>query len=560
MSRARQLGAVVRLAGLRRARLAVAVALGSLTVLGALGLLGLSAYLICRAAQQPPILSLTTVIVVVRALAIAGPLARYGDRLVSHDLAFRGLGRLRTAIFAQIEPLAPGELDAYRDGELLDRMVHDVDRVQDLVLRVALPGAVALVVAPVVIIAQLVVLPTAGLALALGLGLALVLSPWLAHRLTRRAQQLQGERRAVLTAELVEALDAAEELWLTGSEGAVLDRIGAADRDLVSAGRADARGAGWADAVVVAAAGATGVAVLVLAAAAAAGGGLDPLLVAPLALVAAATFDVVGPVTAGARSIDAVSASARRLLDLVDVEPEVVDPVHPVAGPPARPAVRLRDLAVERGPAGHRELVVEHLDLDLAPGGHVVVTGPSGAGKSTLLLVLARFLERRSGQAEIGGRDLRAYAQDDVRRRVLLLAQDAHVFDSTIRENLLLARPTATPDQLEAALAGAELDAFVASLPDGLDTRVGLNGHRLSGGQRQRLALARAFLSDADVLLVDEPTAHLDRATGAAVLDELAALAHDRSVLLVTHGDAGPFAGAPRLDLSRPPGAPSGHW
>lgn len=549
MSRTRLVLEVLRVARLRRGRFALAVALGAGTVLAALSLLGVSAYLICRASEQPPILSLTTTIVVVRALALVSPLARYGDRLVSHDLAFRGLGRLRVAIFEQIEPLAPGELDIYRDGDLLDRTVRDVDEIQDLVLRVGLPAIVAAVVAPVVVVALGVVLPVAGLCVLAGLVFAAVTSPAIARRLTRRAQERQSERRSTLTAELVEALDAADELWLCGADDAVLARVASVDRELVAAARADARGAGWAEAIVILTAGLTSISVLALASAAASAGDLDPLLVASLALVAGAVFEIVHPLTSGARAIDSVIDSARRVLELMALRPAVEDPACPAPVPDEQLGIDAVDLSVSRGSGDDRALVVDGVDLHLSPGGRVLVTGPSGAGKSTVLLVLARFLERDGGRVDVGGRDVRDYDQDDLRRRVLLVDQDAHVFDSTVRENLLLARPGASDDELHLALEAAQLDAFVTSLPHGLDTSVGINGRTLSGGQRQRLALARAFLSEADVLLVDEPTAHLDPPTASRLLTDLDAHLDGRAVVLVTHRDAGPFADAPTVEI-----------
>jgi thiol reductant ABC exporter CydC subunit len=531
---------LVRLLGLRPGRLALSVGLGALAVVAGAVLVGLAGYLICRAAGQPPILSLTTLIVAVRVAALTRPGARYAERLCSHDLAFRALGNVRTRVFAAIEPLAPAGLEAYRDGELLSRMVADIDQLQDVALRLLLPLGVEGVASTVVVGGVLVVDPAAGVLLGAGLAGAAVLGPLVAARVVARSQRRQAALRARLTADLIDALDAADELWLNGADGRAAAAVAADDRALVQVALRDARAAGAADAVGVAATALTALAVLLATTAAAGRGALDPLLVAPLTLVAMGAFEAVLPLSAAARQLPMVLAAGRRVLELIDRRPEVADPVRP-APPPSRPAgIALDRVVVDRGP--ERRRVLDGVSLRLAPGARAVVSGPSGAGKTTLAHLLVRFLERQGGAARIGPRDLRDHRQDDVRSAVLLSAQEPHLFATTIRENLRLARPGASDAELHQALARARLGEWVTSLEAGLDTAVGERGRALSGGQRQRLALARAFLADPAVLVLDEPTAHLDEASAAALLDDLWRDAGDRSLLLITHGDAGPFA------------------
>jgi ATP-binding cassette subfamily C protein CydC len=539
---------LVGLLGLRPGRLALSVGLGALAVVAGAVLVGLAGYLICRAAGQPPILSLTTLMVAVRAAALTRPGARYAERLSSHDLAFRALGNLRARVFAAIEPLAPAGLEAYRDGELLSRMVADIDQLQDVALRLLLPVGVALVASTVVVGGVLVVSPAAGVLLGVGLAAAAVLGPLVAARVVARTQRRQAALRARLTADLVDALDAADELWLNGADGRAAATVAADDRALVQVALRDARAAGAADAVGVAVAALTTLAVLAATTAAAGRGGLDPLLVAPLTLVAVGAFEAVLPLSVAARQLPSVLAAGRRVLELVDRRPEVTDPARPAPAPSGHPGLALDRVVATRGP--ERRRVLDGVSLRLGPGDHLVVSGPSGAGKTTLAQLLVRFLERQAGDARIGPHDLRDHRQDDLRAAVLLSAQEPHIFDSTIRANLLLAQTGASDAELGCALADARLGEWVASLEAGLDTVVGERGRTLSGGQRQRLALARALLADPSVLVLDEPTAHLDGATAGPLLDDLRERAGGRSVLLITHGDAGPFARGPRLELA----------
>jgi thiol reductant ABC exporter CydC subunit len=545
----RVLARLIGLLGLRPGRLALPVGLGAVAVVAGAALVGLAGYLICRAAQRPPILSLTVLMVGVRLAALTRPAARYGERLAAHDLAFRSLGRLRASIFARIEPLAPAELEAYRDGELLSGMVADIDQLQDVALRLLLPLGVAVAAGTVIVTGVASVSPGAGALLGAGLFAVAIVPPLLAARVVARSRRRQAVLRARLTANLVDAFGAAEELWLNGADGRAAAVIAADDRALVDVVLRDARAAGAADALGVAISALTALGILVATTAAAGRGALDPLLVAPLTLVALGAFEAVLPLSAAARHLPPILSAGRRVLDLADREPEVADPPEPVAVPRPPFEIALQQVAVARGP--RRVRVLDGLDLRLDPGASMVVVGPSGAGKTTLALLLARFLERQAGQARLGPHDLRAYRQDDVRAAVLLSAQEPHIFDSTIRENLSFARPGATDADLGAALAHARLWDWVASLPAGLDTRVGERGRTLSGGQRQRLALARAFLADPAVLVVDEPTAHLDVETASALFEDLWQVAGGRSVLLVTHGDAGRFARCPRLQLGR---------
>jgi thiol reductant ABC exporter CydC subunit len=524
-------------AAIPRGRAALATLLGALAVAFAVGLMTTAGYLISRAAEHPPILALTTTIVAVRFFGLARPLARYLERLVSHDVALRALANVRSRFYERIEPLAPAELESYRRGDLLTRMVRDVDELQSLFVRGLGPPLVALTVGALCIGVTAAVLSTAAVVLAVGLLVGAVAVPLVAVQIDRAAAR-RVALRAEVTAELVDVLRGAPELVAYGREGEALDAIRASERKLGHARRRDAFAGGFADALMVAVAGLTTIGVLAVAVSAHAAGTLDKVLVATLALLALSSFEAVAALPGAARELAASLASGRRVLELTNREAIVQDPLFP-APLDTRGGVAVALEGVSARYSKGEPTVLNSFDLRLEPGRRVALVGPSGAGKTTVTNLLLRFLDPEHGRVTIAGRDVREFGQEDVRRTFALAGQEAHVFDSTIRENLRLARPDATEAELEDALRRARLGDWVASLPDGLDTLVGENGSRLSGGQRQRLTVARALLADAPVLILDEPTAHLDPRTARQLVDDVLDEAGERTVLLITHRPEG---------------------
>jgi ATP-binding cassette, subfamily C, bacterial CydC len=508
-----------------------------MTVIFGMGLMATAGYLISRAAERPAILSLTVAIVGVRFFGLARPVARYLERLASHDLALRVLGRVRVRVYHRIEPLAPAQLEGYRDGDLLARMVADVDGLQNLHLRAVGPPLVALLAGVVTVGGTAAFLPAAGLVLAAGLVAGGVAVPALAGALGRRGGRRQATARGELSAELVELLRAAPELVAHGGEQAALARLRGADRALVRLARRDALVGGVADGAGLAVVGATVAGVLAVAVGASSEGHLDRVLIAMLALLALASFEAVQPLAAAARELSATLAGGRRILELADREAAIVDPTAPAAPPRWPFAVALEGVSARYGP-GER-LALKGVSFRLEPGRRLALVGASGAGKTTVVNLLLRFLDPEAGRVTIAGRDLREYRQEDVRRAVAVAGQDSHVFSASIRENVRLARADASDVEVERALRRARLWPWVTGLPDGWDTDVGEDARELSGGQRQRLVVARALLVDAPVLVLDEPTAHLDPSMAQQLMCDVFAAADDRSVLLITHRPEG---------------------
>jgi ATP-binding cassette, subfamily C, bacterial CydC len=532
-----ELRALGALAPVPRAHAALAVLLGALTIACGVGLMATAGYLIARAAQQPAILSLTVAIVGVRFFGLTRPLARYAERLASHDVALRVLARVRAAVYTRIEPLAPAQLEGYRRGDLLARMVADVDALQNLQIRAVGPALAGTLAAALSIGAAAAFLPGAALVLAAGLVVAGVAVPALAGGRFRTTGRRQAGARAELTAQLVELLDSAPEIAAYGAGDAALGRVRAADRRLVRIARRDALVGGVADGLGVAVAGATLAGVLAVAVQASASGRLDPVLVAVLGLLALASFEAVQPLPAAARELSAALGAGRRILELTRRPVRVIDPAVP-APPPSPPfAVALEGVHARYAHEEHPAL--DGVDLCLPAGGRVALVGPSGAGKSTIVSLLLRFRDPEQGRVTLAGRDLRDYRQADVRRAIAVAGQESHLFSAGIRENVCVGRPEAGDAAIEAVLRQARIWDWVRSLPAGWDTRVGEDGRELSGGQRQRIVLARALLADAPVLVLDEPTAHLDPDTADALLRDVFAAAGGRSVLLITHRPEG---------------------
>ncbi|TYB45519.1 thiol reductant ABC exporter subunit CydC [Actinomadura chibensis] len=529
---ARPLAALLAAARPAAHRFAAAALCGALALGAGAALMGTSGYLISRAALRPELGALALAITAVRALSLARAVFRYAERLVAHDASLRLLAALRVRWFRRLEPLVPAGLPGARGGDLLARFVADVDATQHLYLRGLVPPLVALAVGAGSAAALAALLPAAGLWLLLGLLPAALVLPAATVALTRGTARRRADARGTLDAETVELVHASPDLVAFGGVDGQLARIAAADAVLARVARRDARVAASGAAATVLLTSATTLAVLVAGLAAVQRDALPGVLLAALALVATAAFEAVRPLPDAARDLLTAHRAAVRLAALTAPAPPAADPPAPLPAPRGD-LLRVRDVHVRYGPDS--PWVLTGVDLDLRPGRRVALLGPSGSGKTTLAHLLVRFRDPDRGRVTLDGRDLRDYAQDDVRKVVVLVGQDAHLFATTIRANVRLARPDATEPEIVAALRRARVWDWVANLPEGLDTEVGEHGVRVSGGQRQRIALARAFLTGARILVLDEPTAHLDPGAARDLLADILGDAAGPGILLITH-------------------------
>ena len=484
-----------------------------------------AAWLIARAADQPPILTLSIAVVAVRGFAIARPLLRHLERVAAHADGLGRMVRWRRDVVAALAERVPGAV-AGRRGHLLARVTDDVDVRLDGLVRGVLPLAVAALALPVLLGAATLIGPGVAGALLPGLTLAVIGAPLVAAVLARRHGPAVERGTDDLRAAVVETHAARDELAARGTEALrAVPRARAAA--LARARRGDAAGG-----AVAAALAQLGLGAAAIGAALAAPGAVSPELAAVAVLAPLALGETVLALPAAAAAVVRGRRARARLAALSAPTPPASEPEHP-ADAPRRGRLVLHDVTAGWGPVP----ALRHLDLDLPAGRRLGITGASGSGKSTLAAVLTRLLDPAAGSMTLGGVDAAAVPGDGWRRVVAVVGEHDHVFATTLRENLRFAAPTATDADLLAVLHRVRLGDWFAGLPDGLDTW--LDGGRISGGERRRLAAARALLVDPAVLVLDEPTEGLDPATARALVADLVDGAAGRTVVLLAHRGEG---------------------
>lgn len=505
---------------------------GFLTISSNIGLMAASAYLISSAALHPSITELSIAIVGVRFFGISRAVFRYLERYISHDATFRLLGTVRVWFYTRLEVLAPARLMEWQSGELFGAIVGDVETLKEFYLRVLAPPFIAVLVVcgTCLLLAQfsmsfVYVLISAFVTLG-------ILFPMLSRKVQTPIANELVLARSVMKAQLVDSITGMAELAAFGQTRRQAECIAALDQRLSRLQRKVAIMSGLLDALSLLIVNGTVWLVLWLAIPLVYSGQLEGIYLAVAALTVQSSFEGVLPLPLAVHYLAESMAAARRLFAIVDTSPAVLEAANGIS--------KSSDVTIEFEEVSFRYLdegaqVLEAISFTVAAGDSIAIVGPSGAGKSTLLFLLLRFWDYHQGSIRLGGQELKNYDSQELRTLVGVVPQQSHLFNASMRDNILLAKPTASEAELQQAIENAELSEFITSLPQGYNTQVGQNGYALSGGQRQRIAIARALLKDAPILILDEPTVGLDALTEEAIMGTIAKLMQGRTTILITH-------------------------
>ncbi len=515
---------------------ALSVLLGTLTIGANVSLMGTSAWLISTAALHPSIAELQVAIVGVRFFGISRGVFRYAERLVSHDVTFRLLSRLRIWFYEKLEPLAPARLMDYRAGDLLARIIGDVETLENFYVRVIAPSLVAVLTGiSVSIFLASVYPPLAVVLIGFFLDLGLIL-PLLSRLLSRRPGKALISLRSELHTQIVDGIQGLPDILAYNRAADRLKLISETGSAYGQAQRGMAHISGLQSALTVLLTSLGMWTMLFLTIPLVSDGRLGGAMLGTLTLLALASFEAVTPLPLAAQMWESVRTAAGRLFEVVDAEPIVGESGEKrieSSEKELRSTLELSNLTFVY--PGQNVPAIQNISFKLESGKSLAIVGLSGAGKSTLVSLLLRFWDYSSGDIRLGGESLHGLEQDEVRARCGVVLQSSYFFNTSVRENLRLGRPSASQNEIETAARQAQIHEYIMGLPAGYDTFIGEQGLRLSGGERQRLAIARALLKDAPILILDEPTANLDPATEKQVLETLFSVMKGKMALLITH-------------------------
>lgn len=511
-----------------RSGFALSLLLGVTALGAAIALGGTAAWLIARASQQPPVLYLTVAATSVRLFGVSRALARYLSRLASHKVALTGMDNLRNNLYDELAAAPGTKLSTLRRGDLMTRAGADVDEVGNVVVKTLLPALVAAIVGVGTVGVITIISPAAGVILALSLVVSGIIAPALIARSVRLAESQGADARTDIAATSLAILEGATELSMAGTLERARHSLDRAEGELSAALARSSRLSAFARGLDVCAMGVAVIGALLIGIPQTTSGALAQVLLAVIVLVPLSSFEGVAELTPAAAQLVRSAQAATRICSLLDEEA----PAQPHDVPEGPTVIEARDLAIG-WPSG--PTLVTGISLTLRPGSSLAIVGPSGIGKTTLLATLTGIIPPKSGSALINGVPAWGADRDQLTSRITMTAEDAHVFATTIYENLRVARASLTRDEASELLARAGLAQWVQSLPDGLDTVIGSGGTTVSGGERRRLLMARALAAPAPIMAVDEASEHLDAATADRLMETLLTRSPDRATLVVTH-------------------------
>ena len=508
--------------------MALAALIGFATTGSSIGLLMTSAYIIAKAALQPPTGSLQVGIIGVQLFSLGRGVFRYAERLISHNITFRILAKLRLWFYDAIEPLAPARLMHFKSGDLLQRVVDDIQSLENIYTRVLGPPLTALLVAALMwfllgfysVQAALLILLFHTLA---GIGVPL-LTKQLSRGLSVGIMNFKAEQQ-ILALDLFQGIG---ELQLYGKLPAHLAAMQKAEQVKLQFERKNAIIEGLHESLTGLLMNGALIAIILVLLPLLVKGAINGISLTVITLAVMASFEPFLPLPSTLKHLEADQHAGERLFEILDARPETVAPVTP------RPFPAEHTILVEKlsfSYPGSTAKALDRLTFAVLPGEHIAIVGPSGAGKSTITSLFMRFWNSSEGSISIGGQDITLFDPEELRRNIALVSQRTYLFAETIRENLTLAAPDATDNDLKKALAAAGLSHFTTKL----DEWCGQHGMKLSGGERQRIAIARVLLQSAPIMILDEATANLDGVTESEVTETLNAISAGKTLITITH-------------------------
>ena len=528
-----------------------AALLGAITLMSSIALMATSGWLISQASQMPPVLTLSVAVVGVRTFALSRGVARYAERLVSHNATFKSLTGIHRAIFDRLELLAPAGLPAFRSGDLLARLVADVDSVQDLPLRVLMPIFSGVLAASFAIGLTAWILPAAGLILFLTLMFAAIVIPAITIKSAAKSEQATAQTRGELVNELIEFYSGNADIIALGQHEVALTRISQIDSSLTKAASKQAYTIGLASGLLILAQGVAIIASTWAGIVAFKSGQLDGVLLAVLAMIPMAAFESVSNFPSAALALSRVRGSSTRIIEIIEKPLPVIEPAKSAefSGYPIdlksisaswfADTQNSADIAI--GDTAVQDVAVQDVTFKLPENTSIGLVGPSGSGKSTIISVLLKFLTPSTGSYQLGGVNSTELTGTEIRKKLILNSPEQHVFATSIAENLKLASAapeTLTDAQIWQVLEKVDLAQWVKSLPNQLETLIGERGSTMSGGQKQRLTLARLFIANPQVWILDEPTEHLDSKLADRIMAALVADTVNSSLIVASHRPA----------------------